>query len=384
MKKLMAAMIVGAITVLSFTVMGKEATLGTTLDTQTPRVQLAILLDTSNSMDGLIGQAKSQLWRIVNQFATAVSAYGLKPYVEVSLYQYGTPSLGAETGYIKQLLPLTTDLDKVSEELFALKTDGGDEYCGTVIQAAVRQLQWSRGKHDYKAIFIAGNEPFTQGNVDFHLSSKAAAASGIIVNTIFCGANGEGIATNWKDGADLADGSYFSIDQNQKIVNLTTPFDRELAELNGKLNQTYLAYGAKGQAGLERQRVQDENAVKLSPSVAAARAVTKASSNYHNSTWDLLDAVKDNKVNLAKIEKEELPAELQKLTVEQRKTYVETKTKEREAVQEKIGKLSRDRDAYIAAKQKNAATGAPSNTLDTAIIKAIKEQATRANFQFDK
>src|SRR5437667_9384336 len=33
-----------------------------------PAVDLAILLDTSNSMDGLIHQAKSQLWTIVQQF----------------------------------------------------------------------------------------------------------------------------------------------------------------------------------------------------------------------------------------------------------------------------------------------------------------------------
>ena len=34
-----------------------------------PVVQLAILLDTSNSMDGLIDQARSQLWKVVNEFS---------------------------------------------------------------------------------------------------------------------------------------------------------------------------------------------------------------------------------------------------------------------------------------------------------------------------
>ena len=34
-------------------------------------VQIALLLDTSNSMDGLINQAKSQLWDIVNEFSLA-------------------------------------------------------------------------------------------------------------------------------------------------------------------------------------------------------------------------------------------------------------------------------------------------------------------------
>ncbi len=35
------------------------------------KIQIAILLDTSSSMDGLIEQAKSQLWKIVNQAAGA-------------------------------------------------------------------------------------------------------------------------------------------------------------------------------------------------------------------------------------------------------------------------------------------------------------------------
>jgi len=34
-------------------------------------IQLAILLDTSGSMDGLLDQAKSRLWKIVNELATA-------------------------------------------------------------------------------------------------------------------------------------------------------------------------------------------------------------------------------------------------------------------------------------------------------------------------
>ena len=34
-----------------------------------PKVEMAILLDTSGSMEGLIEQAKSQLWQIVNELA---------------------------------------------------------------------------------------------------------------------------------------------------------------------------------------------------------------------------------------------------------------------------------------------------------------------------
>src|SRR3989304_4542781 len=47
---------------------------------QRPTVDVALLLDTSNSMDGLIHQAKSQLWTILHQFATAPCTKGPVDY----------------------------------------------------------------------------------------------------------------------------------------------------------------------------------------------------------------------------------------------------------------------------------------------------------------
>ena len=47
-------------------------------------IMLALLLDTSNSMDGLIGQAKSQLWKIVNELAAAKCDDGSRPNIKKS------------------------------------------------------------------------------------------------------------------------------------------------------------------------------------------------------------------------------------------------------------------------------------------------------------
>ena len=157
-----------------------------TLVENKPLIQMAILLDTSGSMSGLIEQAKTQLWSIVNEFAMA-KRDGKVPVVQVALYEYGKSSLPAKENYLRMILPLTTDLDKVSAELFVLRTNGGDEYCGTVIKAATEGLKWSESNKDLKVIFIAGNEPFTQGKVDYRKSCKAAISKGIIVNTIHCG-----------------------------------------------------------------------------------------------------------------------------------------------------------------------------------------------------
>ena len=350
-------------------------------ETKKPLVQIAILLDTSGSMNGLIEQAKSQLWRIVNEFAKAKQD-GVTPEVQVALYEYGKTSLRADQGWVRQIQPLSTDLDKISEELFALRTNGGEEYCGWVIKTAVADLAWSPATDAYKAIFIAGNEPFTQGPVNYAKSCKAAITKGIIVNTIHCGAEAEGINTKWKAGADLADGKYLVIDQNRAVVSITAPQDKEIAKLGVALNKTYLAYGVDGRLGAGRQEAQDANVASLAPTsgAVAQRAVAKASSNYRNSSWDLVDAVKEQKADVTKLKTEDLPAEMQKMNADERKAYVEKNAKERAEMQSKIATLNGERDKYVAARMKEVAG---TNTLDAVVISAVREQSAKRNFKFE-
>lgn len=349
-----------------------------------PRIQLAILLDTSNSMDGLIDQAKSQLWRIVNEFATC-KRNGKRPEVQIALYEYGKPTLGVETGYIRQILPFTTDLDKVSEQLFALKTNGGDEYCGMVIDKAVRELSWSSKADDLKTIYIAGNEPFTQGPVDYRVACKAAIGKGIMVNTIHCGPEAEGVRTNWKDGAMLADGSFLNIDQNKAVVAIEAPQDKEIAKLGLALNDTYCEYGRHGRAGKDRQAAQDRNSASAPTAGAAVqRQIFKSSVAYSNSMWDLCDAVKEKKVKLADIKVEDLPEEMRKLPPEKRQEYIDKKLKEREELQKKIAKLNVERQKYVEAETKRRAGKPLNDTFDAAVVGSLRKQAEKKNFSFEK
>ena len=105
-------------------------------------------------MSGLIAQAKTQLWSVVNEFIAAKQA-GKTPVVQVALFEYGKSSLSNESRWIRQIQPLTRDLDSISKELFALSTNGGEEYCGAVIEQAVNTLSWDASPKTYKAIFIA-------------------------------------------------------------------------------------------------------------------------------------------------------------------------------------------------------------------------------------
>jgi len=348
-----------------------------------PLAQIAILLDTSNSMDGLIQQAKTQLWKIVNELATAKKD-GRAPLLQVALYEYGNNGISAKEGHVRQVLALTDDLDKVSAELFKLTTNGGQEYCGLVIQSAVRGLQWSPSNGDLKAIFIAGNEPFTQGPVDYREACKEAIGRGIVVNTIHCGSEQEGVNGKWKDGALLADGGFMTIDQNRAVVHIAAPQDKEIARLGEELNRTYVAYGAAGAEGRALQEAQDANAAKYAAAGSSVqRAVAKSNAQYTNVRWDLVDAVKDGKVKVSEVKEADLPENMRKMSVEERKAYVESQARQREEVQKKIQALNLEREKYVQEQLKKQAKPGE-KTLDNAMIEALRAQAAKKQFQFDE
>ncbi len=345
-----------------------------------PIIQMAILLDTSNSMDGLINQARTQLWSVVNEFSRA-KRDGQSPELYIALYEYGNDGLPADGGYLRQVLPLTTDLDAVSEKLFALTTNGGQEYCGHVIQQAVNDLVWNDTPDVLKTIFIAGNEPFTQGGVDFKVSCKAAITTGITVNTIHCGSEQEGANTGWKEGALLGEGNYMAIDADHQTVAIDAPQDAEILKLNAALNETYIPFGERGRAGQLNQVAQDANAANASSSTATQRAQTKATANYSNASWDLVDAVKDGAVKLEELKAEELPEAMRKMTLEERKAFLAQQEAKRAELRKSILALSDARNKFIAEAVKEMG-GDAADTLETAIVQAVRRQAEKQQYTF--
>ena len=350
-----------------------------------PAVDVAILLDTSNSMDGLISQAKSQLWTIVQQFANAEKA-GKTPKLRVSVFEYGNTKLPASENYIRQVVQLTDDLDEVSEALFSLKTKGGDEYCGTVINEAVTRLDWSDEANSYKAIFIAGNEPFTQGPTDYKDGCKAAIGNGIVVNTIHCGDYQTGISTKWKDGADLAEGEYMNINQDRKMVHIETPHDEIIIKLNADLNKTYLWYGdAEVKRGLmANQMAQDFNAASSGRSAQLSRVQTKGGKAYSNVNRDLVDSFAADDKLLEKIKESDLPKAMQSMSKEQRTKHVAEMTNSRKEIQAKIKAEVAKREKLVAAKRKELAEAAGDATLGDAMSAAVVRQLKASGFEIKK
>src|SRR5690349_16674211 len=188
-----------------------------------------------------------------------------------------------------------------------------------------------------KLIYIAGNEPFSQGPVAFRTAISSAKEHGIMVNTIHCGPSEVGASSGWAEAARFAGGQPFNIDQNQAVAMIAAPQDEEIAKLGVELNKTYLSYGRSGAESKRRQEAQDVNASGNAVS-ATTRAMSKASRLYDNSSWDLVDGTKQGKVKLESLKDEELPEELRGKNAEERKAVLTAKEKERVELQARIQK----------------------------------------------
>lgn len=343
------------------------------------KIQVAILFDTSNSMDGLIDQAKSRIWTIVNDLSS-LKHQGQTPTIEIALYDYGNSGLSAESNYIRKQIDLTTDLDVISEKLFGLRTNGGSEYCGAVIGASINELNWTTHPQDLRMIYIAGNEPFNQGKIDYKEVCKTAAQKDINVNTIYCGNYDQGVREFWYDGAKLGKGEYFNIDSDQQIVHISTPYDDQINAYNDSLNRTYFGYGSMGQSGKLNQTTQDMNAVSESKSLKAERAIVKSKTNYTNASWDLIDAVEEGNKELSAIPEAELPDEFKGKNDQEKQKLLEEKKAERELYQKKINELAVERQKYIEEEKKKTPVEGEAD-FGTSVQKSILKKANELGYE---
>ncbi len=379
-----------------------------------PVIQLALLLDTSNSMDGLIDQAKAALWAVVNELGEA-QFEGETPQLQVALIEYGNNSI-TTPGWVRMRTNFTTDLDLLSEQLFGLTTNGGEEHCGQALAVASWELRWWRdaarlysgvppmgqtlreaamenlrkalaeghprsgvvGGPVTKIIVIAGNEPFTQGpEIATEMISRLRSDE-VIVNTVFCGPRATGSSTGWEAGARAGGGLYASIDSDHRIVEPPTPYDARLGELNRELNSTYLPYGARGAALADRQVAQDE--LNATAGQAPARYAAKASSNYTQAGWDLVDAIDQEQIKLDDLDEDALPESLRGLPREDQAARIDEARERRAQIRQAILDLSKQRAAFIENWRKEQAE-AP-KTFDRVLVEAVREQATQTGMTF--
>lgn len=314
-----------------------------------PTIQIAILLDTSSSMNGLLYQTSYQIWDIINVI-TQLKIEGKQPKLEFALYEYGNSYIPEKDGFVRKIKGFNTDLDSLSHEIFSLNTKGGYEYTGYAIMHAVNNLDWKKGENDIKLLYIAGNERFNQGIIPFDKAVKEAIKKNIIVNTIYCGNPERARKDYWTTASKIGNGYHFNVNQNEKHNPNESPYDDEIIELNNELNNTYLSINKSAYNNKQLQSRIDSLALNVSKQVLVNRIIAKTSPYYSNEKWDLIDYYFSNKSSL-KDKIKNIDFDFIQFKKDMLRKKVENLNLKRNKISKEINKLSLKRNDFLLNKR---------------------------------
>lgn len=350
----------------------------------TPKVQLVFVLDTTGSMSNLISAAKEKIWSITN---TIVSA---KPAPEITIGVVGYRD--KRDAYVTKVIEMGEDLDAVYKELMNFQAQGGGDTPESVNQAlydAVNMNSWDNSASTYKVIFLVGDSPphmDYNDDVKYQKGCELAVSKGIIINTIQCGDNNT-TTPYWQEIATLTQGEYFRVSQSGDYKHYSTPYDEEIAKKSKELDKTRVYYGddafkKKTEEKLEKEAVIYEGA---KPSAIAQRgsfnALSPGKKNFLG-TQELVDSVINKEVSLDEVKESELPAEMQKMSKEDRSKFIQEKNDEREKLKKEIKDLSDKRQQHIVEQVKKEEDGGE-KSLDMKIYNSIQKQAGEKNIKYE-
>lgn len=339
-----------------------------------PVVDVVFVLDSTDSMGGLIEGAKEKIWSIAN------SVIGQKPTpaVRIGLVSYRD----RKDEYVTKRFDLTDDIDEVFKNLRSFQAAGGGDTPESVNQAlaeAVGEMSWSSAKDATRIVFLVGDCPphmDYQDDVKYPVTCQKAARGGIIINTVQCGNHG---ATTpiWQEIAKLAEGSYIALAQTGGMVAMTTPHDAEIAKLSAAIGETSVAYGSA-----ERQTaVHAKNAVaaRAAPAVAAERAVYNSATGGKaiQGRGDLVADLANGAVDLKSVKAEDLPPEMKGMSEAERKSYLERQQAKRAALNQQLAELARKRADFIERENARLVKEGKGDAFDLKVAETVKEQSRR-------
>jgi Mg-chelatase subunit ChlD len=351
--------------------------------TQSGKVDVVFVLDTTGSMGGLIQAAKEKIWSIASTLAQAKQT----PEIRMGLVAYRDRG----DAYVTQVVDLSKDLDTMYSTLLRFAADGGGDGPESVNKAlfdAVHKMSWSQDPQAYKVVFLVGDAPphmDYQDDVKYPEVAAAAVAKGIVINTIQCGQMPDTMAP-WQQIAALGHGRYFTVDQAGGAVAIATPYDDELAKLAAELDSTRLYYGSHDERARMAAKVaaSEEIVVTGSRAAQARRAAFNASeggaANFLGDK-DLVNDVATGRVDLAKVPAAELPAPIAALPPAQQAEELKQRAEKRESLQRQIAELAGERDAFISQKVKEQ--GGAAGSLDVQIYDAVREQAKSVGLSYE-
>ena len=348
-----------------------------TVPVRKPRVEVVFCLDTTGSMGGLIEGAKQKIWTIANRIAAGKPT----PEIKIGLLPY------RDRGdvYITRVIDLSDDLDAIHGELVKFKAEGGGDTPESVNQAlddAVNKIKWSTDPKTLRIIFLVGDAPphmDYKDDVKYPDTCKKAVEKGIIINTVQCGNDSE-CRKYWQDICVKAEGTYMQVAQEGGVVVVATPFDKRLSELNTELAKTTVVYGT---AARQAEGVHKAAGAMSLPAPVAAERAAFTSTYGRVASYDLLDAVKDKKVKLEDLKKDELPPAMQKMTLEQQKAHLEQLEKKRAGLTKEVKELDKKCAEYIRQElAARAKSDKPAAGFDGKVMETLRKQAEKVNIKY--
>ena len=218
-----------------------------------PVIEVVFVLDTTGSMGPLIESAKRKIWSI------ATTLIDCSPDAEIRMGLVAYRDIGDD--YVTKTFDLTTDIQGLYADLLQLRARGGGDWPESVNEAlyvGVTKMNWSRSRDTTRIVFLVGDAP---PHMDYAQDMKypdvmrLARARDITVNTVQAG-SARDTERYWREIAQMGRGEYMSIPQDGgKIVVIETPYDREIIELQGRINRTVVPYGSQTQQRGVRDRV---------------------------------------------------------------------------------------------------------------------------------
>ena len=351
--------------------------------TQSHRIDVVFVLDTTSSMSGLIQAAKEKIWSIASSMASAQQ----NPDIRMGLVAFRDRG----DAYITRVYDLSSDLDSMYASLMDFSAQGGGDGPESVNQAlydAVHDISWSQDTNTYKVIFLVGDAPphmDYQNDVKYPVTLEAARSKGIVVNAIQSGQH-QHTRPAWQQIASLGQGRYFQVEDSGNAVAVATPFDEKLSALAAEVEATRLYFG-DAEAKKAQQEKLDANArlrKELSAPALARRDTFNATASGKANLLgerELVDAVTSGRVELDEIEKDNLPAALLDMEPTEQMAVIEETAKRREQLQQEIRALSESRSNYI--RQKVEADGGAEDSLDEKIYSAVREQAAGIGLTYE-
>ena len=351
--------------------------------TQSHRIEVVFVLDTTSSMSGLIQAAKEKIWSIATTMASAQQ----NPDIKMGLVAFRDRG----DAYTTRVFDLSEDLDSMYASLMDFRAQGGGDGPESVNQAlydAIHKISWSTDNNVYKVAFLVGDAP---PHMDYHNDVKypvtlaVAAKKGIVVNAIQSGQH-QYTRPAWQEIASLGQGEFFQVEDSGNAVAVATPFDEKLSKLAAELEDTRLYYGDAETKVAQKAKL-DANARlrrELSAQALARRDTFNATDSGKANLLgesELVDAISSGRVALDAIEEENLPASLQAMAPEKQMEVITEQAQRRDQLKQEIRKLSESRSNFI--KEKVAVEGGADDSLDEKIYSAVKDQAAAVGLTYE-